>query len=480
MMKRSRRRDFLKGSLAAASWAALSTGTVGAFLTTGCAADRKGTRFLEAVVEGSLPVVRTTLDQDPELLHLRDDAGRSAFALAVLNRHDDIRDLLRERGHEPDLHESALAEDWERFDELAEAQPGKVNEDHPLGGTAMHAIALAGTGTSGFRVYSHGGDPNLKPPGRGYSPLRTALDHPDVHAAEMTAAFLLGNGADPNLPEAGDSTPLHAAAARGITSIVETLIRKHAALDARDERGRTPRELAEDNGHRKSAARLERHTEVPRDHSTSRDRYDVNGDPYRAPDLSTFSDARQGKIVGVSHFDIDAVREAVQNEPLLAHSTATTTERAVEACAHTGRIPIVDYLLENGAPYSLPSAVVRNDLKRARALLEEDPLRVNERGPHDFPLLWYPVIGKGLVEMTELLFEHGADAEWQHWMGTTALHYAALGGQSDMIAVLLDHGADVNRVGRKFDPVGQTPLQLAEARERTDAAKLLRARGATG
>ena len=100
------------------------------------------------------------------------DAGRSAFALAALNGRTEVRDLLRERGHEPDLHESALVADWERFEQLAEATPERVNEDHPIGGTAMHAIAIAGTGTSGWRVYAYGGDPDLRPAGRDFTPLR--------------------------------------------------------------------------------------------------------------------------------------------------------------------------------------------------------------------------------------------------------------------------------------------------------------------
>ena len=139
-----------------------------------------------------------------------------------------------------------------------------------------------------------------------------------------------------------------------------------------------------------------------------------------------------------------------------------------------GRPDIVDVLLEHGAPMSLPTAAMHNNLKRARALLDEEPLRIHERGAHDVPLLWYPVIGKGLTEMAELLLSRGAQVERQHWMGTTALHYAALGGQADMVALLLEHGADPQRVGRKFDDAGHTALDLAEARGHEDVAKLLR------
>jgi len=95
-------------------------------------------------------------------------------------------------------------------------------------------------------------------------------------------------------------------------------------------------------------------------------------------------------------------------------------------------------------------------------------------------LLLYPVIGKGLIEMARLLLEHGAEVEDQHWLGTTALHWAAMSGQTEMAELLIDRGADVDRIGRKFDGDGQTPLQLARARDHEDVVRLLKARGARG
>jgi ankyrin repeat protein len=121
---------------------------------------------------------------------------------------------------------------------------------------------------------------------------------------------------------------------------------------------------------------------------------------------------------------------------------------------------------------------MRNDVERARQLLDEDPARIHEHGPHDFALLWYPVIGGGLTEMAELLVGRGARVEQQHYLGTTALHWAVRGGQRDLVAFLIENGADVNRVGRKFDPAGETPLQTAMQRGHDEVADLLRAKGA--
>lgn len=469
------RRTFLTGHLVGAALAAI---TVGRPLT---AREVPTTRFLAAVHAGDLERVRESLGTDPGLIHARDEAGRSAFAVALLAGHPGVADLLRERGHEPDLVESALALDWERFETLAKATPEAVNQDHPVGGSALYAAALGGAGTSIWRPYAFGADPNRDPLGRrGFTPLRAALEHGDLAIAELTAATLVGNGADPNGLQPGGSSPLHAAAARGSLALTEILIRKGAALTARDARGRTPLDLAEEKGHRAVAKLLREHRRIPRDHSTSRWAYTVDGSPYRPPDLSAFSVVTRSQVVGAAHFDLEGTRTRVERHPELARAVATTTEAAVEACAHTGRLPIVDLLLEHGAPCSLPTAVMRDDLARAKELLEEDPLRIHERGAHDFALLWYPVIGGGLLEMAELLLSRGAEVERQHHLGTTALHFAARSGQREMAALLLEHGADPDRRGRKFGGEAQSPLALALEAGHDEVVKLLRERGAKG
>lgn len=478
------RRRFLGGTLAAAGWMATAgwpaspargprprEGATGA----APAPAPPSRRFLDAVAAGDLPAVRAALDADPGLLHARDAEGRSAFALALLRRRAEVAALLRERGHRPDLHEAALALDWERFDELAAPAPGLLNRDHPVGGTAMYAAAYGGAGSDLWRVYAQGAEPDVAPRGaEGQSALRAAFEHPDLPTAELSAATLLANGASPNLPERDGDGALHAAAARGSVEIVEMLVRKGAIVDARDAAGRTPLDRAREAGHGAVVALLGRAAELPRDRSTSRRAYDVEGRPYRAPDLSAFSVAARGGIVGEAHRDADAVRRTLERHPELAHAVATTDEGAVEAAAHMGRADIAEPLLERGAPCSLLTATMLGDAVRVRALLDEDPLRIHERGPHDFALLWYPVIGGERVDLAELLLERGAEPERQHYLGTTALHFAAARGQRAMVELLLAHGADPRRRGRKFSAEGQTPIDLAAARGHDDVARLLR------
>ena len=474
--RRSNRRTLLK----TAGMAGLAPAFVG--LNRPAAIQQAGSAaFIAAVIAGDKTLVRELLALDVGLVQARDENRRSAFALAVLHGRDEVAALLREFGYEPDLTESALALDWERVASLAEASPAQLNQDHPIGGTPMYAAALAGAGNQIWRIYQFGGDPGVAPRGAGgFSPVRAALEYPDLATAEVTLATLLGNGAPPGGPQAGGSSALDAAALRGSTTAVEMLLRKGADAGARDVDHHTPLELAERGGQRDTAAMLRRSHEIPRDHAASRRAHDVDGKPYEPSGIEGYDLQLRLRMVGQSHGNFDAVREMVERHPLLVHSVATTNEGAVEACAHMGRLPIVEFLLERGAPYSLPTAVMRGDRDYVLAALKEQPLRIYERGAHDdFALLWYPVIGGGNLEMAELLMERGAEVEQQHYLGTTALHYAALRGQTEMVQLFIEHGADVQRIGRKFDAAGQTPLQMAGTQGHDDVVRLLQDRGAT-
>ncbi|MBP6390949.1 MAG: ankyrin repeat domain-containing protein [Flavobacteriales bacterium] len=437
--------------------------------------------FLNACARGDLERVQELLAADPTLLAAKDTLGRSGFALALLAGHASVGDHLKASGYLTDLHEAALDTDWERYKELigteTERTVHSVNADHPIGGTVMWAAAAGGAGMNIWRVYASGGDPDRNPrAAAGSTPLQRALRHNDQGVAEMTAATLLTNNADPAPPPNAELPPLHIAAERGSLQLAEMLIRLGAEVDARDKDGRTAAQLAEHAGHRSVFDLLVDHARISRTCYTSRTAYDVDGHPYHAPDMIDVPIHLQGLQVGRAHRDLDALRTAAAADPRLVHCMATTSERCVEAGAHVGRKDIVDYLLENGAPYALPTAVMRNDLTTVRRLLDEDPHRIHERGAHDFALLWYPVIGGGLLEMAQLLLDRGAKVEEQHLLGTTALHWACREEQIELVDLFVAHGADVDRVGRKFRAEGETPLRSTTNEKIMDHLRSLGAR----
>ncbi len=79
------------------------------------------------------------------------------------------------------------------------------------------------------------------------------------------------------------------------------------------------------------------------------------------------------------------------------------------------------------------------------------------------------------ASVVRVLLRASANARALTSDGVTVLHLAAMGGDTAIISALLKAGGDVNAI----EPLGdQTPLMVAAERGRTDAVRLLMARGA--
>jgi ankyrin repeat protein len=458
--------------------AAVLTGSA----TLGCRAPAAGgddprATFLRAVQAGDAAAVRARLAQEASLAAATDDAGRSAFVLAHLAGQAEIAELLREHGIELDLIEAVLAHDWERMVALAEAEPASVDALHPIGGTALWAAARVGAPEL-YRVRAIGCGWDANPAGgSGFTPPRAALDCPDPLRAYIAVNDLLSNGSDVNAPQQGGDSVLHAAVRRRDARLVRLVVRKRADLDARDADGLTPLDVARESGWGEGVRLLEDHAELPRDHMDARFVFDWNRERAVPLDLSDVPQARQSQVTGSSHFNLPQVKEWLEAEPRLVWSVSTDDELAIEACGHTGHKALIRLHLDHGAPLSLTGAVSLGDVDFARFLLDDDPRRIRERGPHDFALMWYAAIGGGSVEMAELLLAYGVPVD-QESLGTTCLHWAAQRGHVDLARYLIERGADLEAVGYKTDAGGQTPLQAAFAREQAAAAQLLKDLGA--
>ena len=95
------------------------------------------------------------------------------------------------------------------------------------------------------------------------------------------------------------------------------------------------------------------------------------------------------------------------------------------------------------------------------------------------PPIWFPAIGGGTpdhLEIAKLLLDAGADVN-AHKRGQTALHWAARGGQMEMVELLLARGASPNAKAKTREGE-MTPLAMAVKAEKKDAAERLRSVGA--
>lgn len=430
--------------------------------------------FLRAVQAGDLTTVTAQLDADATLATSTDASSRSAFILAHLHGHRDVAELLVRRGIELDMVEAVLAADWPRVEALAAAHPESMSAAHPIGGTPLYASALVG-GTDQYRLRALGAASDARPAGgSGFTPARAAMDCRDPVGAWLAATDILSNGGDPNAPQAGGDSVLHGAVRARDLRLVRLVLRKGGDPAARDAAGRTPLKLAQILEWQAGVDLLQHDALIARDCRDSRFAFNASRERFTLETLADVPAAARNAITGVSHFNARRVQALLAENPLLIHAISSDAELAIEACGHTGQRDIIRLHLDRGAPLSLPTALSLGDLDHARWLLQGNPRLVHERGPHDFPVMWYPAIGAGSVEAAALLLAHGADLE-QDSGGETALHWAASHDQPDLLRFLLDEGANPQALSYRQDRAGQTPLQLAVAKGKAGAARMLRA-----
>lgn len=176
------------------------------------------------------------------------------------------------------------------------------------------------------------------------------------------------------------------------------------------------------------------------------------------------------EFVVAAHGDLDKVRELAARHRGLLRARARWGETALEAAAHTGSQAIVRHLLAQGLEPTVFTAAVLGDADAVAAWLDRDPRLARARGAHGIPLLFHAAIA-GQREVCALLLERGADVN-DGAGGTTALHAAALRGDAALARWLLERGADPHA----RDHEGKTPLERARAAGHAAVAEVLAAR----
>jgi ankyrin repeat protein len=172
------------------------------------------------------------------------------------------------------------------------------------------------------------------------------------------------------------------------------------------------------------------------------------------------------ECVGSAHGDLNRVRELVERHPALVNARAPWNETPIEAATQLGRKDIIEYLLSKGAQLDFFTACVLGRRDLVEKELARDPTRAQALGVHDLPALYFAAIG-GQPVIADLLLANGADANGAV-QGAAPLHGAVMGGSTEMIAWLLEHGADPSI----RDYRGRTASELAKAMNRPDLASL--------
>ena len=187
------------------------------------------------------------------------------------------------------------------------------------------------------------------------------------------------------------------------------------------------------------------------------------------PDWEADNQELIGSFVMPCHFSIEKASEVLKQDRRLVNARNRSTDEAgIEAASHTGATSVAQWLLGNGAPYTLHCSVMMGHLPAARSFFELDREQATRPGAHGIPIMFHAAIS-GSIEMAELLEEYGGAQDYS-W----ALCGAAGWIWPEMTEWMLGRGADVNFVSQQ-----KTPLDWAERPDNNEAViNILRAHGA--
>jgi uncharacterized protein len=201
-------------------------------------------RFLNLIRNGKTAEIATEVEEDPSLVSSRDAQGVSAFLWSIYVGQPVVRDFLLSKLPSLDLFEASALGDARLIEPLLEQG---VLEISPDGWTPLHLAAAFGGPEASALLLVHGAD--VKQFSR--NPLHNQALHACIAIGRNleTAQLLIDHGADVNVPQAGGYTPLHQAAASGLTEMANLLLKAGADPTARCDQGKTPADYARERGH---------------------------------------------------------------------------------------------------------------------------------------------------------------------------------------------------------------------------------------
>ena len=126
-----------------------------------------------------------------------------------------------------------------------------------------------------------------------------------------------------------------------------------------------------------------------------------------------------------AHGNLPRVREMLTLHPGLRDArhywTKADSETAIQAAAQTGSVPVVDYLLERGAPLEITTAAMLGRKADVERMLNEDPKLIDATGAHGIPLMPHAAMS-GNVDLVKMLYERGATASIPHALSNALMH----------------------------------------------------------
>ncbi len=191
--------------------------------------------------------------------------------------------------------------------------------------------------------------------------------------------------------------------------------------------------------------------------------------------MTNYPDEEVRAFVIAAHSDLETVKATLAEHPDWLNVEYDWgpggKETPLGAAGHVGNRPIVEYLLDLGAPNNICVAAMLARAGDVARFLAEDPAQATARGTHGIPLMVHAAMGGDVGIVEQIVAAGGGEGTKQALVG------AVMKGRLEMTRWLLDHGADDLTLKNHFD---KTLLQMAEESGFDEIAALLRERGAVG
>jgi ankyrin repeat protein len=162
--------------------------------------------------------------------------------------------------------------------------------------------------------------------------------------------------------------------------------------------------------------------------------------------------------------DADRVRSLLQADPRLLVARDPMGNTALIAAVNSGHQALADLLFDAGVVPGFHESAAIGDLGRVRAALDVDPARLDSYSPEGFTALALAA-HFGHRDVMQLLIDRGADMNRvaAHRLAVTPLHAALFGRQVEAALLLVERGADVTpaRGGTGMKRAGWTALHYA-------------------
>jgi ankyrin repeat protein len=393
-------------------------------LATAHGASPRGEPIASAIRERDLAKVRSQLDASPQLLHAGDGRSNQPIHWAVMTRQIEIIDELLAR--DADINAA-------RFD----------------GARPIHLT----NGDYNYRGWRDVPKEILTTPAEVLDHLRARGAYVDINTAASIGDLervreLLDQ--DPSLANRvseyvtyyiGSGAPLKNAAARGHIEIVKLLLEHGADPNLREE-GIAP------HGHSLYSAVYYGHYEIAK--------LLLAKGAYPNPPVESSADA-----LSIARMN----KDDKMAELLCSYGAA----RSVDILSYYGDVETAAAIFAvNPAladdPHALSQAAGNGHEAFVRLMLQHQPDLIKR------------VAGNAKTrELSEFLFDRGANPNTANWLGVTWLHQFARSGDIDNAALFIDHGADLHA---RDEDICSTPLGWAAKFGRTQMVEFLLRRGA--